>query len=54
MGTYTVYKHTGQTFASVHDAAASCCGAHANIVKVCTGERQKAYGYRWAYEEAKV
>jgi hypothetical protein len=41
---------TGEIFPSIHDAAKSCNGAHGNIVKVCTGKRQTAYGYRWAYE----
>lgn len=44
---------TCQIFESVHDAAKSCGGTHSNIVQVCTGKRQTAYGYRWAYEEAK-
>lgn len=45
---------TGEVFISVKDAAASCGGSHPNIVKVCTGERQKAYGYRWAYKEVNM
>lgn len=44
---------TGEVFASVRDAAASCFGFHPNIVHACNGKRQTAYGYRWAYEEAK-
>lgn len=40
---------TGVTFDSVKSAAKSCNGAHPNIVKACQGQRQKAYGYRWAY-----
>lgn len=40
---------TGETFQSIHAAAASCGGSHPNIVKACTGERQRAYGFRWAY-----
>lgn len=42
---------TGKVFGSVKEAAASCRGAHSNIVKACNGERQTAYGYRWAYKE---
>jgi len=42
---------TGEVFSSVKEAAKSCNGSHPNIVKVCTGERTKAFGYRWAYKE---
>lgn len=42
---------TGQEYASVHDAAKACSGAHPGIVKACTGERPRAYGFRWAYKE---
>jgi group I intron endonuclease len=42
---------TGEVFKSVRDAAASCGGSHPNIVKACTGKRETAYGYRWAYKE---
>lgn len=44
---------TGKDYASVHDAAVACGGSHSNIVKACTGERQTAYGYRWAYKEVR-
>lgn len=47
-----VNTDTGEVFGSVRDAAASCGGAHPNIVKACTGDRRTAYGYRWAYKEA--
>ena len=42
---------TGEVFTSVQDAATSCSGSHPNITKVCKGERVRAYGYRWAYED---
>ena len=42
---------TGEVFDSIRRAAEACKGAHANIVKACTGERRTAYGYRWAYKE---
>lgn len=42
---------TGEVFNSIRDAAASVDGSHPNIVKACTGERARAYGYRWAYKE---
>lgn len=43
---------TGEVFDSVKTAAAFCGGAHPNIVHACTGKRQTAYGYHWAYREA--
>lgn len=50
---WVVNMDTGKTYVSVHDAAVACGGSHSNIVKACTGERQTAYGYRWAYKEVR-
>ena len=45
---------TGEVFGGVGEAARSVRGSHTNIIKACKGERQTAYGHRWAYipEEA--
>lgn len=40
---------TGELFDSIRDAAQAVKGNHPNIIKACTGDRQTAYGYHWAY-----
>ena len=40
-------------FESVKDAALSINKNHAGIVFACQGKYQQAYGYKWAYKEAK-
>lgn len=42
---------TGETFASVMDAARSLGLEASKIVKVCKGKRGAHGGYRWVYEE---
>lgn len=42
---------TGETFASVMDAARALDLEASKIVKVCKGKRGSHGGYRWAYEE---
>lgn len=39
------------TFATISEAEKSTGASHANIVKVCKGERKTAGGFKWEYKE---